>query len=115
MKWKYHLQLYEPFYLSERLLFGMLRSAAEGFAPVPDGFSYAISQCFRLSALHLHCALQHLHPFRLPDGRLCFAAFFFFHLFFFFSHHKSLMYKVITALSSPNTQEPNRFTPSLEI
>lgn len=108
MKWKHHLQLYEPFYLSERLLFGMLRSAAEGFAPVLDGFSYAISQCFRLSALHLHCALKHLHPFRLPPDGCAF-------IFYFFPHHKSLMYKVITSLSAPNTREPDGFTPSLEL
>lgn len=76
MKWKYHLQLYEPFYCSERLLFGMLRSAAEGFAPVLDGFSYAISHCFRLSALHLHCALKHLLSFRLPANGCALLHFF---------------------------------------
>lgn len=63
MKWKYHLRLYEPLYCSERPLFGMLHRAAQTSAQLPDGFSYAHSRCFRLSALHLHRALRHFHLF----------------------------------------------------
>lgn len=68
MKWKYHLRLYEPLYCSERPLFGMLHSAAESFAPLLDDFSHAGFYCFRLSALHLHSALKHLHPFNLQQN-----------------------------------------------
>lgn len=65
MKWKYHLQLYEPLYCSERPLFCMLQSTAKSFAPPLDGFSYVGSYCFLLSASHLHHALKHLHPSNL--------------------------------------------------
>lgn len=68
MKWKYHLRLYEPLYCSERPLFGMLHSTAESFAPPLDGFSYACSYCFCLSASHLQRALKHLHPLNLQQN-----------------------------------------------
>lgn len=37
------------------------------------------------------------------------AVFFIFRFFFFLSNHKSLMYKVITVLSAPNTPAPDSF------
>lgn len=40
--------------------------AAESSAPPPDGSRRR--RRFRLSALHLHCALKHLHPFNLQQN-----------------------------------------------
>lgn len=94
MKWKYHLRLYEPLYCSERPLFGMLHSAAESFAPPLDGFSYAGSYCFRLSALHLHCALKHLHAFNLQQNSFALLHF-----------SQGLMCRVITIVYFPCTHE----------
>lgn len=94
MKWKYHLRLYEPLHCSERLLFGMLHSAAESFAPLLDGFSYAGSHCFRVSALHLHCALKLLLPFNLQQNS--------FALLYF---SQGLMCRVITIVHLPCTHE----------
>lgn len=102
MKWKYHLRLYEPLYCSERPLFGMLHSAAESFAPLLDGFSYAGSYCFRLSALHLHCAPKHLHPFNLQQNSFALLHF-----------SQDLMCRVITIVYLPCTHEGPTFISSL--
>lgn len=65
-------------------------------------FSYAGSYCFRLSALHLHCALKHLHPFNLQRNSFALLHF-----------SQGLMCRVITIVDLPCTQGPNRFIPSL--
>lgn len=78
----------------------MLGSAVESFAPPPDGFSYAGSDCFRLSALHLHCGLKHLHPFNLQQNG-----------FALLHSSQGLMFRVITIVYLPCTHEAQQILP----
>lgn len=76
MKWKYHLQLYEPLYCSERPLFCMLQSTAKSFAPPLDGFSDVGSNCFLCSVLPIYTMPWsiYIHPIYCKILQFCFAA-----------------------------------------